>query len=407
MDRRRVRADREGVPQGVDGLGRPPLFAQIRPEVAPGIGQVRVELDRLLVVEEGVVLAAGRFQRQPEGVVGLGVPRLDLEGLVEFRLGLGRLPVVRQGEAEVVQRPGVVRAEGQGLPEGGHGVGQPAVPGEHVAEPHEPVGVRRLGPGDAAETLGRRVEFAGGRVDQPEVEGGGRVPGVAGQAGRVLPLGVGEFVGPAVEVAEVEVGVRVAGLGDQGPAVAVGRFGEVAGPDEQGPEVAEGGRVGRVVGQNEPVQPFGGREVAGLVAGDGRGEPLGHVAPSGGSTNYETLNPKPNQETRLGALTRVVRIVSHLVLTAGHFGVDTSDFVRPAPGALLPDVRQQGHEPGPLDGPGDGPLVRRTQPAPLAAEELALARDELFHARHVLVIHERRPRAAFLGAEPAPALAAA
>src|SRR5687767_2210733 len=42
---------------------------------------------------------------------------------------------------------------------------------------------------------------------------------------------------------------------------------------------------------------------------------------------------------------------------------------RARPGSL-PDVREQAHEPGPLDGRAGGPLVGGAQPAPLAAEQL-------------------------------------
>src|SRR3954469_20891426 len=73
----------------------------------------------------------------------------------------------------------------------------------------------------------------------------------------------------------------------------------------------------------------------------------------------------------------------------------------------LADVRQQGHEPGPLQGGGDGPLEGGAVAGPLAAEELALAGAELLEALHVLEVDERRPRAALFRAEAAPVLATA
>src|SRR5436190_4866926 len=78
----------------------------------------------------------------------------------------------------------------------------------------------------------------------------------------------------------------------------------------------------------------------------------------------------------------------------------------PSPGSLA-DVRQQGHEAGPLQGGGDGPLEGGAVAGPLAAEQLALAGAELLEALHVLVVHEGRPRAAFLRAEATAVLAAA
>src|SRR5262245_31563671 len=70
------------------------------------------------------------------------------------------------------------------------------------------------------------------------------------------------------------------------------------------------------------------------------------------------------------------------------------------------DVRHEGHETGPLDRVLDGALEGGAVAAPLAAEELALAGAHLLETLHVLVIHERRPRAAFLRAEAASILAA-
>src|SRR5205085_11043162 len=62
------------------------------------------------------------------------------------------------------------------------------------------------------------------------------------------------------------------------------------------------------------------------------------------------------------------------------------------------------HEPGPLDGGAEGPLVGGAGAAPLAAEELALAAAHLLEVDDVLVVDEGRPRAAFLGAEPTAVL---
>src|SRR5206468_6448599 len=74
---------------------------------------------------------------------------------------------------------------------------------------------------------------------------------------------------------------------------------------------------------------------------------------------------------------------------------------------LFADVGQQRHEPRPLDGVLDGALEGGAVAAALAAEELALAGAEFLESRHVLVIDERGPGAAFLGAEAAAVLAAA
>src|SRR5689334_9733571 len=71
---------------------------------------------------------------------------------------------------------------------------------------------------------------------------------------------------------------------------------------------------------------------------------------------------------------------------------------------LLADVRQQAHEPGPLDRRGQGPLVGGAGAGALAAEQLALAGAHLLQIGHVLVIDEGRPRAALFGAEPAAVL---
>src|SRR3954471_22083940 len=79
----------------------------------------------------------------------------------------------------------------------------------------------------------------------------------------------------------------------------------------------------------------------------------------------------------------------------------------PARAGLLADVGQQGHEAGPLDGVLDGAPEGGAVAAALAAEQLALAVAQPLQGRHVLVVHERRPRTPFLGAElaalpPAP-----
>src|SRR5262249_11523269 len=76
------------------------------------------------------------------------------------------------------------------------------------------------------------------------------------------------------------------------------------------------------------------------------------------------------------------------------------------PGGLLAAGGQQGHEPGPLQRRGGGPLEGGAVAGALAAEQLALAGAELLEALHVLVVHERRPRAAVLRAEAAAVLAA-
>src|SRR5262245_24417401 len=73
---------------------------------------------------------------------------------------------------------------------------------------------------------------------------------------------------------------------------------------------------------------------------------------------------------------------------------------------LLADVGHQGHEAGPLDGQARRPLKRGAVARALAAEQLTLAGAHLLERLNVLVIHKGRPRAAFLRAEPAAALAA-
>src|SRR5437879_4913021 len=73
---------------------------------------------------------------------------------------------------------------------------------------------------------------------------------------------------------------------------------------------------------------------------------------------------------------------------------------------LLADVRHQRHEAGPLDRVLDRALEGGAVAAAFTAKELALAGAHLLHALHVFIIDKRGPRAAFLGAEPAPILAA-
>ena len=64
-------------------------------------------------------------------------------------------------------------------------------------------------------------------------------------------------------------------------------------------------------------------------------------------------------------------------------------------------LREQGHEARPFDGVLDSTLKGSAVAAAFAAEEFALAGAELLQGLHVFVIHERRPRTAFFGAEPA------
>jgi hypothetical protein len=71
---------------------------------------------------------------------------------------------------------------------------------------------------------------------------------------------------------------------------------------------------------------------------------------------------------------------------------------------LLTDIRQQCHEPGALNGHLDCPLKGSAIAAAFAAEELALAGAHLLEALNIFVIDKGRPRAAFLGAEPAAIL---
>src|SRR2546423_1497128 len=78
----------------------------------------------------------------------------------------------------------------------------------------------------------------------------------------------------------------------------------------------------------------------------------------------------------------------------------------PAPRPSVADVRQQAHEPRPLDGVLDGPLIPGTVAAALAAEHLALRVAELLQRLHVLVVHESRPGTAFLRAKAAAILTA-
>src|SRR5262249_37662915 len=73
---------------------------------------------------------------------------------------------------------------------------------------------------------------------------------------------------------------------------------------------------------------------------------------------------------------------------------------------LFADVRHEGHEASAFDGVLDGALEGGAIAAALAAEQFALAGAELLERLHVLVIHECRPRAALLRAEPAAILAA-
>src|SRR5262249_31946297 len=65
------------------------------------------------------------------------------------------------------------------------------------------------------------------------------------------------------------------------------------------------------------------------------------------------------------------------------------------------DVGHQRHEARPFDGVLDRALEGGAVAAALAAEHLALAGAELLERLHVLVVHERRPRAACRRAETA------
>src|SRR5262245_46186758 len=70
-------------------------------------------------------------------------------------------------------------------------------------------------------------------------------------------------------------------------------------------------------------------------------------------------------------------------------------------GDSLADVGHQSHEAGALDGVLNGALEGGAVSAALAAEQLALAGAQLLERLHVLVVDERRPRAALFRAEPA------
>src|SRR5262245_47284040 len=70
-------------------------------------------------------------------------------------------------------------------------------------------------------------------------------------------------------------------------------------------------------------------------------------------------------------------------------------------GGLLADVREQAHEPGPLDRGAQRPLVSGAGARALAAKQFALSAAHFLQVGDVLVIDKGRPRAALLGAEPA------
>src|SRR5262249_39932052 len=72
----------------------------------------------------------------------------------------------------------------------------------------------------------------------------------------------------------------------------------------------------------------------------------------------------------------------------------------------LADVGQQRHEAGPLDRLLGGALESGAVAAAFAAEQLTLTCAELLKSLHVLVVHEHRPRTAFLGAKAAAVLPA-
>ena len=91
-------------------------------------------------------------------------------------------------------------------------------------------------------------------------------------------------------------------------------------------------------------------------------------------------------------------------LTKSHAGAVAA---RARAAGLLTDIGQERHEARPLDGVLDGSLEGGAVAAALAAEELALAGAEFLESRHVFVIDERGPGAAFLGAEAAAVLTAA
>jgi hypothetical protein len=78
---------------------------------------------------------------------------------------------------------------------------------------------------------------------------------------------------------------------------------------------------------------------------------------------------------------------------------------RVAPSDSLPDVGEQGHEPGALDGVAGGSLEGGAVAAPFPREHLALVGAQLLQQADVLVVDVGRARAAFGGAEPATVLA--
>src|SRR5947208_490320 len=82
--------------------------------VVEGLGEVRLDLEGLLVVFDGLGRLALPRERRAPVVEGVGIVRLDLEGLLVVLDGLGRLALPSERIAPVVEGLGVVRVDSGG-----------------------------------------------------------------------------------------------------------------------------------------------------------------------------------------------------------------------------------------------------------------------------------------------------
>ena len=135
---------RDFPPAGLVVLPRGAVHAQLQLRIGPvhiGLGEVRIQLDGLVVVREGVVPAAHLQEEAGPVEVGQHVVRVDVDDAVHVRQGRREIAHLGRYEAAVVQGEGVA-----GL-----------VPEDGVEVRHRLVQVALLGVQDRAVEIGQGV----------------------------------------------------------------------------------------------------------------------------------------------------------------------------------------------------------------------------------------------------------